>query len=124
MSIKSRRFGVLLFALVGLLLFPLLWLINSFVFSLDLDQNTFDIIEGIQIFFVPGWVFQTLLLARVDGYIFPYPFLAILLVNTIYWSMIGYIVTYPKIQPYWLKGFIGVVSMFLLSNLIFKLHGG
>jgi len=124
MSIKSRSFYVLTFALFGVLVFPILWLVNSTLTSFELGLQIEHLIEGIQFFLAPGWLFQTLLLARSDGYVFPYPIQVIVLVNVIYWAIVGYITTSPKIVSYWLKIIAGLIAMFLLSNLILEVHGG
>ena len=116
MSIKSRPVYILAFALFGALVFPILWLINSIIFSFDMDSEIEDFIFSIQFYLIPGWLFQSLLLTRSDGYVFPYPIQVIVLVNMIYWAIIGYIVTLPKIVSYWLKLAVGLISMFLLTN--------
>ena len=123
MSIKSRYFYILIFTLFGALVFPLLWFINSIIFSFELDMKISDLIETVQFFLVPSWIFQTLLLAKSDGYVFPYAIQVIFLINMVYWGIVGYVVTSPKISSYWLKVFSGLLTMILLTILISIVHG-
>ena len=121
---KLRAVYVVAFALFGALVFPIVWFIESMILSYDINFEIEEFIERIQVYLIPGWLFQSLLLVRADGYVFPYPVQVIGLVNMTYWAIIGYIVTLPKIASVWFKFAAGLISMIVLTNLMVQIVSG
>ena len=125
MFTRSRQWQIFLFALFGFLIIFLLYGIN-FILSeyITNNEDTWEVIDYVQFYLSPGWVYHTLLLARADGTSYMLDPYVMFVVNSLYWGVIGAFITSPRPRLISLKVLGSLFLMFVLSEIILRIHGG